>query len=304
MRRNLLRFPIGLMLAVGVAMTCGETTRSLAEEKITASFAFDEPMQGRLTAFVVVNGVLSGAVPGTVELPSGERSVAIEIGIPRLGPTPLFSLALGPQELARGSTDLIVSHYQLMKPTGDHQFSDLSKNTALKPNTKSAIGIQKEGSNAYKLVLPAATYRVATSLLATAHKPETSTLMVKAWKDDSGEYGVNHLGYDGSTGQTVTLAYHGKDTWSGSYDANVSFQGWGPNIPREDWMIVSDPTGANIITEDGLQGSTSRKISVPLSARPYIVLQKVGYADCSYERCKREDTAQGTVLTCSLAKLQ
>jgi hypothetical protein len=309
--RKFLRFFIGLSVIASAALSCRETAGAAEDGKIIATFAFDGSTAQDFTAFVFVNTELAGAVPGTVELPGDEKPVAIEIGIPRLGPNPLYSLALGRAELENGSAEVVVSHYKFIKGHAVHLVGFLAKDAALMPNTKRKIAIQKTADHAYKLVLPAAPYSNVNDYLVTAPTPETTFHTVMPMDNKSAEYGVDHLSYDGSTGKLITSAYHGDETWSGSYESKAYFGVTGIGglipglpLPSENWTIISDPTGAMIITEDGMQGATTRKIPVPLTPHPYLVLQKSGYADCVYERCQKQDTPQGTVLTCNLIKVK
>lgn len=294
-----------LIAAVSMFTTliAGNPIAAAERHGVIARFEFSENVDKGLTAFIFVNGALEGAVPGTVMLPDQSKPTAVEIGIPRLGPNPVYSLALGPEQFANKSADLIVSHYEFKAASDESPTRDLSKDLSLQPNTKDKIAIQQTADGVFKFVLPVDAYRSVTAFVPKRAKPEGAFAMVKAVENNSEENGIDHMTYDTKTGKVVAMFDRGNaTTWSGSY-ARDAYWGQGLPITHEDWTIVSNPDGALIITETGEQGSTTRKIAMPITGNPYLVLQKSGYADCSYQQCQKTQTSDGAMLTCTLAKL-
>ena len=156
-------------------------------------------------------GPLAGAVPGTVLVPIKDQPVAVEIGIPKIGPTPLYSLALGPKELETKSVELVVSHYSM----GKVHFKNMPFDLTLQPNTRRKISIRRGKSDEYKVIFPATPYNMITSFLSSVGTTNTKSGMVPIATNKSNALGINHLSYSKDEKQIVPMVAHNM-SWSGS----------------------------------------------------------------------------------------
>ncbi len=310
MREKCFCLLIGLAAMTGVQYLWCENTPATETRNIIATFAFDGKTESRPPAFIFVNKKLAGAMPGTVALPDEGKPVAIEIGIPRLGPNPVYSLAVGPKDLAQKSAEIVISHYSVIEVYSET--GRVSPKLTLDPNTKQNVAIEEDSGGIYKFVIPAKPYHDATAALSQQAAMKAQYGRVKSANDKSDENAIWHYSYSLSKAKVVPLIMRRDETWSDAPAVDVFY--WlnfgsgqigygGLPVPHEEWTVISNPPGATIMTERGAQGPTTSTVEMPVTGNPYLVLQKENYVDCSYDHCLSRKTAKGKIVTCNLTKL-
>jgi hypothetical protein len=265
-----------------------------AEPTITLTFA--AKTDGHPSLFVYAKGMIAGIAPGTVAFPQELEGVAIEIGLPQLRRLPLYSFVLGPVELKMQSTDVITSNFYFNPPDfSSPRPSDVWSALFIKPTAKAAVKIAINTDGDYAMELPPEPYDNIRAFL-TAYKidPKTSEWFGDIPPQNDGSGGaVAHVTFDKAQNKTVNLA----GQWSGAHTALLQMP-----IPKESWIIRSDPTAATIHTDEGLQGVTDTLIRVAVTGGRYIILRKDGYIDSPQTSCQQSITSGVKDLFCKLKK--
>lgn len=287
-----------IVLLVGVAMLSwwpgGAFSQSSATE-IELTIRLDAPISQRPTPFIYVKGELAGVAPGTINLPNERDGVVIEIGIPRLGPNPIYSFVIGSAQIEKARTEVIISNFSLMQFLG----KNAQKYVALAPNSKQEVVIRREGQNSISVVLPAGPYQIAAGLWTKPASPDPNEkrfTTLAADVNDSAKFGLKHFRYRTAEEKAVGVS----TSWSGSIQNAGLFDR--NDLPKKQWTIISNPGGANIFTDEGPQGTTTTTIQISTTSGLFVVLKKDGYAECPHTQCRREDTQGSVMLTCDLKK--
>lgn len=257
----------------------------------TITFKFDIPAvaEGGLFPLIYVKGELAGIVPGTVEIPSDAEGAAVEIGVSALV-QPLYSLVLGPAEFSELSADLVIANVELeLEIQPDKTVEDTLK---FQPNLKRKINIDRQPDEHYELTLPIEPYLKITGLLQRHKRDEIGQLAT--FDETAG--GASHVVFNAATNTTTQLAQG--VSWSG---AQVAF---GKAIfPEQNWIINSDPPGADVFTDTDWAGRTRVEKRFDISSHFFVLLKMEGYVDCPDRKCKRNQIGDNVELNCKLKRL-
>lgn len=241
---------------------------------------------------VFVQGKLAGSIPGEFKLPNTKEPVVIEIGIPQLWTTPIYSFSLRPSELGQHKLDVINSNFDFSYESENSVW----KNVYLAPNTKNVIEVGKAETN-YNIALPSKPYLdLAKFWLESGITPYGSQ-----WIDDippennaSLKGMVDHFVYD-SIGEKVTaLNLSTNKTWSADRVAFLPFP-----TDQQVWLVESIPEDAEIYTDAGLEGKTNMTKTLTVTGSFFIVVKLAGYPDCSNETGQVTVRSDVRVLTCT-----
>src|SRR5689334_11474606 len=121
-----MRVELSLCVLVLWLFQLGQASAQTSSHDVQLTIGFDEPVPERPKPFVFVRGELAGVIPGSVVIPNGPDSVTVEIGIAQLSPTPIYSFAVGPKNLAEGTIEMTASTFGFGARKGENVWSGLS----------------------------------------------------------------------------------------------------------------------------------------------------------------------------------
>ncbi|MEY9535517.1 hypothetical protein [Sinorhizobium fredii] len=244
-----------------------------------------------LTPLVYVDGVLAGAIDGTVRVPVAAES-KIEIGLPQAR-QPLYSLALGPKQFESKAAAVVMTSYSYMKESSGDFWDAIN----LEPNTIENIQLEPGSAGGFKIKLPAHSYESYEEIIRKLGVDRSSKDWLEAIpeaNDKSRAKGISHL----------TTATNATGSWSGTYSIPIRNSWPPPGYSEREWKISSEPVGAKIMTQVGDKGLTNSTVQLPDLSETFVVLQLAGYLDCPHsgEQCTLTDGGAFIELHCTLKR--
>lgn len=292
--------------AAQAAVDCRPSSKSFSiidkkrANSAVINIKFDKAVWEGPTPFVYVKGELSGAMPGTVTVPLEAKGVPVEIGLPLLRETPLFSFVLSPNELINLHTRVVLSSFTIGTAETDAVWSALK----LAPNQFAISEIKKEASNLYTIELPAGPYNAVSGFwdlnkIDSDSAEWVSNIPQSNNKSVSNE--VYHITFNRNTNSSDILRGEvggSKVAWSGAFRKSKV----GKFVPKRDWIIRSSPPGADVRTMHGQVPGTTEVVveDVPISEERFIVVRKDGHIDCKQSECGKTETSKTVKLNCNL----
>ncbi|WP_034850800.1 hypothetical protein [Sinorhizobium sojae] len=263
-----------------------------AQENTTpVSISIPDKIDSELTPFIYVDGVLTGAIDGTVRVPVAAEST-IEIGLPQAR-QPLYSLALGPKQFDRGTANVVMTFYSYGTGNADAVWAGVN----LEPNKVQDIQLEPMNTGGFEIKLPRSAYDSYREIIRKLGVDQSNKNWLEAIpkaNDESRRDGISHL----------TAAVNQTESWSGAYTPSVRTSWPSPAYSERDWKITSEPAGARIRTQVGDKGLTNRTVPLPDLSETFVVLQLAGYVDCPHdgEQCTKIDRGTFTELQCTLQR--
>ena len=309
LRISLLSIVLGSLLldssALAVEVSCrpdSQQAKFLVGDKdgvAVLTMKFDQPVKEGPTPFVYVQGKFAGAVPGSIIIPVQDSGVVIEIGLPLLREQPLYSFVVSVTNLKQHFTKLVLSSFEFSRPTGDNVWSAVK----LMPNEIIDADITEETPGIYTIDLPVRPYQ----LIAYFWQRRKIDPYNKGWASSilrennvSFSKGTDHMTFNPTTKTVDTLnnVHAGKPIrWAGAFH----FRSPGRFLDRRDWMVSSEPSGAEVARLSGAAGRTMVKVpGVTRDEEEYIIVKMDGYLSCKASQCKKTETNQSVSLFCKL----
>jgi hypothetical protein len=242
-------------------------------------------------ALVYVQGKLAGSIPGEFRLPKTKEAVAVEIGIPQLWTTPIYSFTIRPSEMGQEKVDLVNSNFDFSRKNGSNAWDKVF----LGPNTRHPIEIGKAMTN-YNIALPSKPYLdLAKFWLESGIKPYGPE-----WIDDippennaSLKDKVDHLVFDSVNQKVTALNASTNKTWSADRATFLPFP-----TAQQVWWVRSIPENAEVYTDAGLEGKTDIQKSMTVTSSFFIVVKLAGFSDCSNQTGDVTEKDGVKILTC------
>jgi hypothetical protein len=223
---------------------------------------------------VYIQGKLAGSIPGEFRLPQTQDSVAVEIGIPQLWTTPIYSFSIRPSEISQKKIDVVNSNFDFAYKSR----SNVWENVFLTANTTQPIAIGKAKTN-YNIALPSKPYiELAKFWLENGIKPYGSQWIdnIPAENNSSLKDKVDHLVYDAVSQKVTRLNLSTNKTWSADRVAFLPFP-----TDQQTWLVRSIPENAEVYSDAGLEGKTDIKKTMTVTSSFFIVVKLAGFPDCS-----------------------